>query len=103
MLLVASLTRKPAMNITIENQTAITRGETKPTVAPHIMNFFEARHLSMITSREARSLKKITARPVKGNRRRETFGASANLLDEALYWFISAPALGYLVYVVLGL
>ena len=91
------------MNITIKNQTVITRGETRPEVAPHIMNFFEARHLLMLTSREARSLKKITARSVKGNRRRETFGAYANLLDETLYWFISAPALGYLIYVVLGL
>ncbi|MFY9983917.1 MAG: hypothetical protein WAK31_04120 [Chthoniobacterales bacterium] len=91
------------MNITIEKQTVITRGETRPEVVPHIMDFFEARHPLMLTSREARSLKKITGRPVKGNRRRETFDASANLLDEALYWFISAPALGYLVYVVLGL
>jgi hypothetical protein len=102
-MLFASSTRKPAMNITIEKQTVITGGETRPEVAPHIMNFFEARHLLMLTSREARRLKKITARPVTGNGRRETFGASANLLDEALYWFISAPALGYLLYVVLGL
>jgi hypothetical protein len=103
MLLVASSTRKPAMNITIENQTVITRGETRPKVAPHIMDFFEARHLLMLAPRETRRLKKITGRPVKRNRRPETFGASANLIDEALYWFISAPALGYLVYVVLGL
>lgn len=91
------------MNITIENQTATTHDEAKREVVPHSMDFFEARHLLKLTSRETGSLKKITARPAKGNSRCETFAASANLIDEALYWFISAPALGYLVYVVVGL
>lgn len=91
------------MNITIENQTLTTQDKTRPEVVPHIMDFFEARHLLMLAPRKTRSVKKITARPANGNRRRETFDASANLIDEALYWFISAPALGYLVYVVLGL
>jgi hypothetical protein len=91
------------MKTTIENQTVTTHHDTELKVVPHIMDFFDARHLLMLTGGEADHPKKITARPVKSSRRRKTFGESPNLLDEALYWFISAPALGYLVYVVLGL
>jgi hypothetical protein len=104
MVLVAlTTTRKYAMKITIENPTVTTQPDTGTKQVPQIMDFCDARHLLALTGQETHSPKKITAQPVNGNRRPPTLGASPNLLDEALYWFISAPALGYLIYLVLGL
>ena len=38
-----------------------------------------------------------------GNRRRQVFAGSTGLVEEAFYWFLTAPALVYVVYLAFGL
>jgi hypothetical protein len=91
------------MKITIENQTVTTQAEIRPDAVPDSIDFFEARHRLVLEGRQTHNATEMTPRPVDRNSRRGAFLASANLVDEALYWFISAPALVYVIYLVFGL
>jgi hypothetical protein len=91
------------MNITIENQALTTQEDSRPKVVPQRMNFFEARHLLMLASRDTGNRKEFTQRPVNGPDQRQAFLTSNGVFEDALYWLISAPALGYLIYLVMGL
>ena len=92
------------MKITIENQTVTnqeaTRDETRSVSVPHVTDFFEARHQLMLANREIDNIQEATAPCVNDNRRHESCFASAKSVEAALYWFVSAPTLFYLIYLV---
>jgi hypothetical protein len=61
---------------------------------------FQARHKLMFEWSE-NAVPDITKRPVQGeSARHQLFTGSSNLAQEAFYWFISAPALVYLLHLV---
>jgi hypothetical protein len=102
MMLLAPSTRELAMKLIIEHKTVATKPESRPQLVPDSRDFSEARHLLLLASREAGNQKKLAFRSLYANDGRDTFLASTNVVEEVLYWFISAPALGYLIYLVLG-
>jgi hypothetical protein len=95
------------MNIIFEAESATDRDQTaedtESTFLPLISDFFEARHQLMLKSRETAGPNE-TIHPVQcAKKRPEPFMTSASVFEEALYWFISAPALVYVVYLIFGL
>jgi hypothetical protein len=103
-MLVASSSNGLAMKITIENQTVTNQDATLDEIrsgsVPHIMDFFELRHRLMLENRKIDNIQEATVRPVNYNRRYEYCLASAKFVEAGLYWFLSVPALGYLMYLV---
>jgi hypothetical protein len=64
-------------------------------------DFSEARHQLMLESRHAGRHK--AARAVKnGTGQLKARAGSSGLLEEAVYWFLTAPALAYVVYSAFG-
>jgi hypothetical protein len=104
MVLVASSSNRIAMKITIENQTVTKQGATPNEIrsvsVPHITDFFEARHQLMLEYREIDNIQETTAPRVNDDRRHKASLASAKSVEAALYWFVSAPTLLYLIYLV---
>ena len=95
------------MNIIFEAESATDRDQTAEdtelTFLPPISDFFEARHQLMLKSREIAGPNE-TIHPVQcAKKRSEAIMTPANVFEEALYWFISAPALVYVVYLIFGL
>jgi hypothetical protein len=93
------------MNIIFESVTDLQQdvSDTQPKSSPLATDFFEARH-QLLLRRQESAASSITARAVETiNRRPQPFGAAPAVAEQALYWLISAPALGYLVYLICGL
>jgi hypothetical protein len=92
------------MKIAIENQTLThqdaTTDETRSGSAPQVTDFFEVRHQLMLGNRKIDSIREEPVGRVNHNRRLASSLISAERVETALYWFISAPALFYLVYLV---
>ena len=92
------------MKITIENQIVTNQGATRNEIrsvsVPHITDFFEARHQPMLEYREIDNIQQATAPRVNHNRRHKSSLALAKSVEATLYWFVSAPTLLYLVYLV---
>jgi hypothetical protein len=92
------------MKITIENQTvtnqSATRDEIRSLSVHHITDFFEARHQLMLANRKTDNITEATAPRANDNRRPGSSLASVKSVEAALYWFISAPTLFYLIYLV---
>jgi hypothetical protein len=65
--------------------------------------FSEARHRLMIKSGNVPSSNKVADGVRDRNRQRQGFAGSSDLVEEAFYWFLTAPALGYVVYLAFGL
>ena len=93
------------MKIAIENQTLThqdaTTDEIRAGSAPEVTDFFEVRHQLMLENREIDSIREKPVGCVNHNRRLASSLISAERVETALYWSISAPALFYLVYLVI--
>jgi hypothetical protein len=93
------------MNIIFESVTDHRQdvSDTQPKSSPRVTDFFEARHQLMLGRQDGATSDK-TARAVEIiNRHPQPFRAAPAAAEQALYWLISAPALAYLVYLILGL
>jgi len=92
------------MNLTlqpeIDQQPTQSDAQSKSSLTP--INFFKARHQLILESQEKFVLDRMTRTIQNESARGQLFMAS-NLAQEALYWFMWAPALVYLIYVILGL
>jgi len=101
-MLVAVSSNGLAMKITIQNQTFTNQkaasDEMRSDPTPHTTDFFEARHQLMLKYREIDNIQEVTPPRVNGNGRHQPSLAAARLAEEALYWLLSAPALVYLIY-----
>lgn len=93
------------MKIAIKNQTLTHRDATTDEIrsgsAPEVNDFFEVRHQLMLENREIDSIREEPVGRVNHNRRLAFSLISAERVETALYWFISAPALFYLAYLVI--
>lgn len=92
------------MKIAIENQTltrqhAIT-DEIRSGSAPDVTDFFEVRHQLILENREIDNIKEVPVGRVNHKSRLASSLISAERVEAALYWFISTPALLYLIYLV---
>ena len=92
------------MNIIFEQK-------TDPTPTPnnrsqlHSVNIesSEARHRLLPDSTKVPALDSAARTVPNHNRQRQVFAGSSELVDEAFYWFLTAPALVYVVYLAFGL
>ena len=92
------------MNIIFESVTDQQQevSDTQPKSSPLVTDFFEARHELMLRRQDSATSDK-TARAVEIiNRHPQPFRAAPAVAEQALYWLISAPALVYVVYLILG-
>lgn len=92
------------MKITIGNQTVTnqdaTSDEIRSVSVPHIADFFEARHRLMLENREIDNIQEATPPRVNDKRPHKSSLAWAKSVEAAVYWFVSAPTLFYLIYLV---
>jgi hypothetical protein len=104
MMLVAASSKGLAVKITIQNQNVTNQNaasdEIRSDSISHRTDFFEARHQLMLEYREIDNIQEVTPPRVNGNSRHQPSIAPARLVEETLYWFLSAPALVYLIYLV---
>jgi hypothetical protein len=103
-MLVASSSNGVAMKIAIENQTlthqeAIT-DDIRSGSAPNVTDFFEVRHQLILENREIDNIQEVPIGRVNHKRRHASSLIWAQRVEAALYWFISAPALLYLIYLI---
>jgi hypothetical protein len=104
-MLVALSSNRIAMKIAIENQTltqqqAIT-SEIPSGSTPDVKDFFEVRHQLVLENREIDNIREERVGRANHNHRLESSLISAESVETALYWFVSAPALFYLVYLII--
>jgi hypothetical protein len=64
--------------------------------------FSEARHRLMLECRYAHALNKPVRAVQKGAGQHQIYAGSSEFLEEAFYWFLTAPALVYVVYLAFG-
>jgi len=92
------------MKISIENQTLTNQppitDETRSGSAPDVKDFFELRHQLILENREIDNIREEPVGRVNHNRRLASSLISAERVETALYWFVSAPALFYLAYLI---
>ena len=90
------------MKIAIENQTLtlqhINTDEVRSGSARDVTDFFEVRHQLILENREIDHIQEVPVGLVNHKRRLASSLISAERVEAALYWFISAPALLYLIY-----
>jgi hypothetical protein len=102
-MLVASsneLTMKIAItNQTLTQQPAIT-DETRSGSASNVMDFFEVRHQLILENREIDEVQEAPVEGMNHSLRHASSLISAARMEAALYWFFSAPALFYLIYLI---
>jgi len=103
-MLVASSSNGVAMKIAIENQTHTDRNtntdEVRSGSARDVTDFFELRHQLVLENREIDNIQEVPVGRVNHGRRLVSSLISAERVEAALYWFISAPALFYLIYLI---
>jgi hypothetical protein len=63
----------------------------------------EARHRLLPDSTKVPALDSVARTVPNHNRQRQVFPGSSELVDEAFYWFLTAPALAYVAYLAFGL
>jgi hypothetical protein len=78
--------------------------DTQQSITSHSVNteFSEARHRLLPDSPNLPALDKA-ARTVRNRNGQHQVFADSQLVDEAFYWFLTAPALVYVVYLAFGL
>jgi hypothetical protein len=89
------------MNIILEQKIGPTPNSRSQS---HSVNteFSEARHQLLPDSRNVLASDK-PERTVRNQRRqRQVFASSSEVVEEAFYWFLTAPALVYVVYLAFG-
>ena len=99
-MLVASSTSNELMNITLQpkNHSEQARSDSQTRSGSVTSEFSEARHQLMLESRHKAAR---TVRNGTGQLKART--SSSGLLEEAVYWFLTAPAIAYVVYSAFGL
>jgi len=65
--------------------------------------FSEEHHRLLLENRNVPALDKAAGAVRNRNRQRQVFAGSSELVEEAFYWFLTAPALVYVVYLAFGL
>ncbi|MBV8100912.1 MAG: hypothetical protein JOZ31_17340 [Verrucomicrobia bacterium] len=65
--------------------------------------FSEARHRLLLENRNVPALDRTAGAVRNRNGQRQVFAGSSELVEEAFYWFLTAPALVYVVYLAFGL
>jgi hypothetical protein len=65
--------------------------------------FSEERHRLLLESRNVPALDKAAGAVAKRNSQRQVLASSSELVEDAFYWFLTAPALVYVVYSAFGL
>jgi hypothetical protein len=103
-MLVASSNNDLAMKINIENQVltpqpAIT-DEIRSGSAPNVMDLFEVRHQLILENREIDEGQEVPAGRMNHSRVHAPL-ISVERVETTLYWFVSAPALFYLIYLII--
>jgi hypothetical protein len=63
----------------------------------------EARHRWVPDSTRVPALDSAARTVPNHNRQRQVFPGTSELVDEAFYWFLTAPALAYVAYLAFGL
>ena len=90
------------MKIAIENQTLTHQDtitdEIRSGPAPKITDFSEVRHQLILENREIDNIQEVPVGRVNHKRRHAFSLIWAERVEATLYWFISAPALLYLIY-----
>jgi hypothetical protein len=64
--------------------------------------FSEARHQLLLDNRYLPASDKAARTARNRNRQRQVFVGSSTLVEEAFYWFLTAPALVYVAYLAFG-
>jgi hypothetical protein len=77
--------------------------DTQSKSSPLVTDFFEARHQLMLRRLESATSDKTERAVEIINRHPQPFRGAPAVAEQALYWLIYAPALAYLVYLLLGL
>ena len=62
----------------------------------------EARHRLLPDNTKVPALDSAARTVPNHNRQRQVFPGTSELVDEAFYWFLTAPALAYVAYLVFG-
>jgi hypothetical protein len=65
-----------------------------------IPDLAEVRHRLILENREIEKIQEVTTARVSDDGRYESSLVLANRVETALYWFFSAPALFYLIYLI---
>jgi len=78
------------------------RTSDKITSAQNTTDFSEARHRLWLEVREARQPSGKAQCANSPLMRQKPSDESIDVLEEAFYWLVSAPVLGYLAYLILG-
>jgi hypothetical protein len=65
--------------------------------------FSEARHRLLLESRNLPAFDKAVCTVRNHSRQHQVSAGSPDLVEEAFYWFLTAPALVYMVYFAFGL
>jgi hypothetical protein len=103
-MLVASSSNGVAMKIAIENRTLTHQDtitdEIRSGSATKVADFFEVRHQLILENREIDKIQEVAIGRVNHKRRHASSLIWAQRVEAGLYWFISAPALLYLIYLV---
>jgi hypothetical protein len=104
-MLVTSSSKGLAMKIAIKNQTrshqlAIT-SEIQTGSASSIADFSEVRHHLIVANRETDNIQKVPLTCASHNRSPASSLISSERIEAVLYWFFSAPALFYLIYLII--
>jgi hypothetical protein len=102
-MLVASSTSNELMNITFQpkNHPEQARSDSQTRSGSVTSEFSEARHQLMLESTHTGQHK--AARAVRnGTGQLKAPASSSVILEEAVYWFLTAPALAYVVYSAFG-
>jgi len=92
------------MNITFKSKidSAPTSNQRSPSHSVSA-EFSEARHRLPLESRDFPALDRAAGAVRKRNSQRLGFASSSELIEEAFYWFLTAPALVYVIYLAVGL
>jgi len=93
------------MKIVIKNQpltqqTPIT-DEIRSGFAPNVTDFYEVRHQLIFENRKIDNIQEVPVGCMNHNRRHTHSLISAERAEAALYWFVSAPAFFYLIYLII--
>jgi len=92
------------MKIAIENRTLTHQDtitdEIRSGSATKVADFSEVRHQLILENREIDKIQEVAIGRVNHKRRHASSLIWAQRVEAGLYWFISAPALLYLIYLV---
>jgi hypothetical protein len=104
-MLVASSNNGVAMKIAIENQTHTYQNantyEIPAGSACDVTDFFDVRHQLILDNRETDNIQDVPVGRVSHTRRYASSLISAERVEMALYWFVSAPTLFYLIFLII--